>query len=65
MEKLLSVKDVSSLLGVPEATIRYWVWTRCIRHYKLGRHIKFKENDIKAFLEENVREGEVMHLHHK
>ena len=32
---------------------------------KLGRHIKFKENDIKAFLEENVREGEVMHLHHK
>ncbi|MHC4196883.1 MAG: helix-turn-helix domain-containing protein [Planctomycetota bacterium] len=36
MKELLGVKEAAKYLGIPEGTIRYWVFTRQLRHYKLG-----------------------------
>ncbi len=57
MKKLLGIKDVAEFLGVPEGTIRYWVFTRKLRHYKIGRHLRFDKEDLDKFLESNLVEG--------
>ena len=56
MKKLLSVDDVAECLGVPKNTVRYWCFTKRLRHYKIGRHVKFKQTDIDEFLESNIVE---------
>ncbi len=58
MKKLLSVSEVAEFLGVPEGTIRYWVFTRKIRHYKIGRHLRFDKEDLEKFLESCLKKGE-------
>lgn len=63
MRELLGVREVAKSLGVPEATIRYWAWTRRLRHYKLGRHLKFDRGDLDKFIEANlVEEGSNGHI---
>jgi len=57
MKKLLSVDDVAEYLDVPKSTIRYWCFTKRLRHYKIGRHLKFEKLDIDKFLESNLIEG--------
>ena len=57
MKRLLSVDDVAEHLGVPKSTIRYWCFTKKLRHYKIGRHLKFEESDLEKFLESNLIEG--------
>ncbi len=58
MKKLLSVDDISEYLDVPKSTIRYWCFTKKVRHYKIGRHLKFDKPDLDKFLESNlVEEG--------
>jgi len=56
MKKLLSVDNVSEYLDIPKSTIRYWCFTKKLRHYKIGRHLKFEKNDIDKFLESNLVE---------
>ena len=56
MKKLLSVDDVAEYLGVPKSIIRYWCFTKKLRHYKIGRHLKFQETDISEYLESNLIE---------
>jgi excisionase family DNA binding protein len=56
MKKLLSVNDVAEYLDVPKSTIRYWCFTKKLRHYKIGRHLKFQQTDISEYLESNLRE---------
>ena len=58
MKRLLSVNDVAEYLDVPKSTIRYWCFTKRLRHYKIGRHLKFDKSDLDKFLESNlVEEG--------
>ena len=57
MKKLLNVSEVAEYFGVPEATIRYWCFTKKVRHYKIGRHLKFDKSDLDKFLESNLVEG--------
>ncbi|MBT3880696.1 MAG: helix-turn-helix domain-containing protein [Candidatus Scalindua sp.] len=56
MKKLLSVNDVAEYLDVPKSTIRYWCFTKKLRHYKIGRHLKFDRIDINEYLESNLIE---------
>ena len=56
MKRLLSVDDVAEYLGVPKSTIRYWCFTKKLRHYKIGRHLKFEQTDIDEYLESNLVE---------
>lgn len=57
MKKLLNVEAVANLLDVPKATIRYWCFTKKLKYYKLGRHVKFDEKDIEKFVEDSLVEG--------
>jgi len=54
MKKLLSVNDVAEYLDVPKSTIRYWCFTKKLRHYKIGRHLKFDRTDVDEYLESNL-----------
>ena len=58
MKQLLCVKETAEYFGVPESTIRYWVFTRRLRHYKIGRHLKFDKSDLSKFLESNLVEDD-------
>ena len=52
--KLLSTKQVSEILGMPESTLRYW---RCAglgpSYVKLGGRIKYDEADVHAYVKAN------------
>ena len=56
MEKLYTYSEVAKHLRVPDSTVRYWASTRMISTYKLGKHQRIKESDLKAFLEKGRRE---------
>ncbi|CAG1066002.1 hypothetical protein BAC1_01599 [uncultured bacterium] len=49
---LLSVKEAAALLGIKDATLRKWVQQRRITFYRIGRHPKFKQQDLDRFLEQ-------------
>jgi len=51
MDRLLSRKDVAMLLGVEESTIYSWTYRKKIPFIKLGRLIKFRESEIKNWLD--------------
>jgi DNA-binding transcriptional MerR regulator len=54
--KLLSTKQVSEILDLPESTLRYW---RCaglgLPYVKLGGRIKYDEADVHAYVKVNKR----------
>ncbi|MFN3466450.1 MAG: helix-turn-helix domain-containing protein [Candidatus Brocadiales bacterium] len=54
-KRLLDIKEVASYLNVPPATVRWWVFAGKISCYKIGRRLKFSEEDIEAFLKSNRR----------
>jgi excisionase family DNA binding protein len=53
IEKLWSVDDLASYLGVPRATIYVWS-SRGIgpRGIRVGRYLRFRPADVEAWLEE-------------
>ncbi len=56
MKKLVGVKEASEYLDTPEGTIRYWCFTKKLRHYKLGKRLKFDREDLDQFIESNLVE---------
>lgn len=57
MEKLLTIKEVSGLLQVTVSTIYKWVHVEFIPHVKIGRHVRFRERDVAAWLEKKKCRG--------
>ena len=53
MDKLLTVEDVSELLGVKICTIYQWTHMKCIPHIKVGRFVRFREADLGRWLEKH------------
>ena len=55
--KLMTVKEVAKKLGVSEN----WVYSHLrlreplVPHFRLGGHIRFREEDIDIWIEEQVR----------
>jgi excisionase family DNA binding protein len=58
---ILTSEEAAEFLGVSLRTIRYWVATRRIPYFHLGRFIRFKPADLTAFLES----GRVEPLEHQ
>ena len=59
MEKrFLNVNEVAEYLGVEASTIYAWVHTRQIPFYKVGRLVKFKQDQIDRWIE-NKKVAEV------
>ena len=47
---LLKINDVAEELGVSVSTIRSWVRDRKIQYRKIGRFIRFTQEDINSFI---------------
>lgn len=50
--RYLSVGEAGDYLGTGERFVRRLVAERRIRFYRLGRHVRFAEPDLLAFVEE-------------
>jgi excisionase family DNA binding protein len=53
MEKLLSVNQLASILGLKKPTIYEWVRDNKIPFVKLGKRVLFKPSDITDFIKSN------------
>ena len=49
LRELLSVRTLSEMLDVKEATIRKWVLDRTIPYHKLGKLVRFKLSEIREW----------------
>jgi|TARA_B100000315_G_C14575227_1_gene587597 excisionase family DNA binding protein len=57
MEKLISVNQLSDVLGLKKITIYEWVRDNKIPFIKLGKRVLFHPSDIEEFIEANRVEG--------
>ena len=49
--KLFSVDEVAKLVGVKPKTVRTWIASRMLAHYKIsGRCVRVSEDQLHAFL---------------
>jgi predicted DNA-binding transcriptional regulator AlpA len=52
MTRLLRVRDVAALTGIPEATLRFWRHERRgPKSAKLGRRVVYREEDVLAWID--------------
>lgn len=57
-DRLLDVSEVAELLGVPVATLRWWLHIGTAPdHFKLGRHVKFRRSEVERWLETRRKTG--------
>jgi len=53
MEKsYYDVDEISQYLGVSAHTVRYWYITRQIPCFKIGRHVKFRLQEVEKWIEQ-------------
>lgn len=48
--RLLTVKQLSARLAIPEKTIRHWVWRKKIPYLKVGKLLRFDRGAIALWL---------------
>jgi excisionase family DNA binding protein len=56
-KELLDTKQVADWLKMTESTIRKWTHYGFIPHIKLGRSVRFREEDIEKWLQERTEKG--------
>lgn len=49
--QLLGINEAAERIGIKLSTLYAWVHTRQIPYYKIGRLVKFDENEIDRWLE--------------
>jgi len=54
MKCLLTTEQTAQLLGIKAWTLRSWVSQRKIPFIKLGRLVRFDEEAIRAFIQDNA-----------
>jgi excisionase family DNA binding protein len=53
--RLLTMDEVSAMLGIPVASLRFWrVRGTGPASIKVGRHVRYRQADIDAWLEQNT-----------
>ena len=57
MEKLLTPKQLSELFQVDQSTVYLWTHTQFIPHFKMGRSVRFLENDVAEWLKNRKSSG--------
>lgn len=53
---LSSIEELAALLQVPVKTIYYWVHRKQIPYIKMGRHLRFKPEEVLATFVEKTEE---------
>jgi len=51
-KRLLNLEEVAKYLGVTINTLYSWTHQKFIPHFKIGRLLKFDEEEIEAWLDE-------------
>ena len=55
-DELMTIKEVATLVRVPEATLRYWRHLGTgPRGFRIGRSVRYWRNDVMHWLEEQSR----------
>lgn len=54
-KQLLSIKDLSALMGVSEQTVRNWIKEGKIEHYRIGGRIKIHPDQVDALVQKQPR----------
>ncbi len=55
-DELMTMKEVATLVRVPEATLRYWRHLGTGPHgFRIGRSVRYWRNDVVHWLEEQSR----------
>jgi excisionase family DNA binding protein len=57
MQKLLSVKEASDLLGCSDGAVRKWIYQRRIKVLKVGRLTRIRAIDVEAIAEVGLAEA--------
>jgi len=53
--RLLSIREAASLLGIKEKTLYQWKWRRRnLKFIKLGRALKVSKKDLEEFIKERT-----------
>lgn len=55
-QKLLPVTEAAEFLGIKKSTLYEWIIQKKVPHYKVGRLVKFKREDLEAWLKKNGQE---------
>lgn len=50
MQKFFDIKDASDFLGVSISTMRSWVRDNKITYRKIGRFVRFTQEDLDSFV---------------
>lgn len=53
----LTVKEASELYRIKRSTLYLWVESGTVPHYKLGRLVRFKKDDLDKWLEKFRKEA--------
>ena len=51
LERLLTVQDISSLLGVKKSYVYHLTYQKKIPHLKMHGHLRFRQSDIDKWLQ--------------
>ena len=54
METLLTAREVACYLKLSKSKVYYMIQTKKIPHVRIGRNVRIKETDLKAWLENNT-----------
>lgn len=57
MQPLLNVQQVAEKLGVRPSTIYQWVHAEFIPHVKLRNLVRFREEDVEAWVASKTKKG--------
>ncbi len=55
MDKLINYKQAAEYLGTTPGTLRIWIHQGRVPHYKLGKAVRFKQDDLDAWLNKDCR----------
>jgi excisionase family DNA binding protein len=48
---MLSVRDLAEMLAIPESTVRAQWRTWGLNAYRIGKHLRFRERDVLAWID--------------
>ena len=55
-KEFLNIKEVSQYLGIKTSTLYFYVENGDIPHYRIGRLIRFKKQEVDQWMEGNKKE---------
>jgi len=55
-KQLLDTKEAAEFLGISKNTLYEWIIQRKIPHIKVGRLVKFRREDLEAWLKKRTQE---------